>query len=165
MQNDHCKLTLLGVDDFADMLAMFAEADTFKYIPKLRDQTDEFYLHFLTSTVEKINAGDIYYWVMRAPKTNEFMGAINLNRILNGDEMQIGWQICEDFRNQGLAYLGAQMALDFAINQTEIGMIYGVFLQQNKASERILNKLRFSLESISLENEQLVHKYCFKISR
>ncbi|PCI87980.1 MAG: hypothetical protein COB24_04395 [Hyphomicrobiales bacterium] len=165
MQNNQCKLTLLSKDDFDDMLAMFGEPDTFKYIPKLRDQTDEFYLHFLTSTVEKISAGDIYYWVMRAPENDEFMGAINLNKILNGDEMQIGWQICEDFRNQGLAYLGAQMALDFAIYKTEIEMIYGVFLEQNKASERILNKLRFSLETISLENEQLVHKYCFKISR
>ena len=165
MQNNQCKLTLLTEDDFTEMLSMFAERDTFKYIPKLYNQTDEFYLHFLTSAVEKITAGEEYYWVMREPKTNELMGAINLNKIQNGDEMQIGWQVREDFRNLGLAYLGAQMALDFAINQTKISIIYGVFSEQNTASERILNKLRFSLESIFLENRQLIHKYCFQISR
>ena len=95
MQNNQCKLQLLTEADFADMLAMFAEPDTFQYIPKLYNQTDEFYLNFLTTTVQKIMAGDIYYWVMRAPKTAEFMGAINLNKILNSDEMQIGWQIRE----------------------------------------------------------------------
>lgn len=102
---------------------------------------------------------------MRDPQTLEFMGAINLNEIQNSDDMQIGWQIKENFRHQGLAYLGAQMALDFAIDNTEITTIYGVFQADNLASDRILNKLRFSLEGINMQNEVLLHRYIFQISR
>lgn len=165
MQNNHCKLTLLSANDFDDMLAMFAEPTSFTYIPRLKNQTREFYLDFLSQTVDRIANGEIYYWAMRHPKTDMFMGAINLNTVANGVDMQIGWQICEGFRHQGFAYLGAQMALDFAINETEITTLYGVFEADNIASERIVNKLRFSLEKISIENDVQIHKYIFQISR
>lgn len=165
MQHNQCKLTLLSETDFEDMLVMFAEPDACKYIPKLDNQTREFYLDFLITSVEKIHNGEIYYWVMREPESQEFMGAINLNKIQNSDDMQIGWQVKDDFRHQGLAYLGAQMALDFAIDNTEIATIYGVFQADNLASDRILNKLRFSLESINMVDEILLHRYIFQISR
>lgn len=165
MRNKLCKLSLLTQADFDDMLAMFADVDAFQYIPKLLNQTEEFYLDYLISSVEKIQTGDAYYWTMRDPDDGEFIGAINLNKIKNTDEMHIGWQICEEYRHQGFAYLGAQMVLDFAINSTEIIAIYGVFDEKNTASDRILNKLRFSLESIWKENEDLIHKYIFQISR
>lgn len=165
MRNKFCNLSLLSAADFDDMLSMFAEPNMFAYIPKLLGQSQNFYLDYLSNSVKAIEVGDNYYWVMREPANGEFIGAINLNCIQNSDDMQIGWQICEGYQHQGFAYMGAQMALDFAINETEISTIYGVFDVRNIASERILNKLRFSLEKISIENDNLIHKYIFQISR
>lgn len=165
MRNQFCKLSLLTEADFDDMLTMFGEPNTFEYIPKLRSQSQEFYRSFLSDSMDQIKKGDKYYWMMRDPDDGEFIGAINLGKFPNSDVMQIGWQICEAFQQQGMAYMGAQMALDFAINETDISTICGRFEAENIASDRILNKLRFSLEKIEAENKTQIHHYIFNISR
>lgn len=165
MPNINFKLTLMTEADFDDVLEIFFEPDAFKYISGLLDQSREYYLNFLSDFVKKIQDGSAYYWVMRDVKDGKLIGAINLNKIKNSQDMQIGWQVGANYQRQGLAFSGAQKAIEFAIKQTDIDVVYGVFHVENVASERILAKLGFKLESLIIEDGNLLHRYILKIDR
>ena len=166
MQTDRTILTPLNRSDFDDVLKMYSEPDTFKYILPLLDRTKEEYITFLESRIVQIKSGAGYHWVVRSLDNNEFMGLMNLNPIGNTDKIQVGFQLKRKFWNQGLATELTIRVLDFAFTEAKLTDVYGVFDNENVASAKIFKKLNFKfVEKRQIEGEDSpieIWKYSIK---
>ena len=166
MQTERTILTLLNRSDFDDVLKMYSEPDTFKYIEPLLNRTKEEYITFLESRIAQIKSGAGYHWVVRSRDNNEFIGLMNLNPIGNTDKIQVGFQLKRKFWNQGLATELTIKVLDFASIEAKLRDVYGVFNSNNIASAKIFKKLKFDLvEKRQIEGEDSpieIWKYSIK---
>jgi RimJ/RimL family protein N-acetyltransferase len=59
---------------------------------------------------------------------------------------EIGWRLHPDFWHQGFATEGAKGCLDFAFNRLKIDKIYSFTPLQNKASEKVMQRIGMSKE-------------------
>src|ERR1700761_8979087 len=97
MQTARTIWTLLEEKDLPAMTEMSREADTFRYIRKLRVMTEGEYQQFLLLKLEQIRTGIGYHWAIWLKEDAAFIGAVNLNPIGNSDMMQIGCQLKRDY--------------------------------------------------------------------
>jgi [ribosomal protein S5]-alanine N-acetyltransferase len=173
METERTIWTLLEEKDFPAMTEMSREKDTFRYLRKLRVMTDEEYQRFLLLKLEQIRLGTGYHWAIWLKTDRSFIGAVNLNPIWgnrgsdgdgNGGEqprMQIGCQLKRDYWGQGFASELTRRVLDFAVGETGLSEVYGVFAKDNAVSRRLLEKLGFVwVESKMEQDEEIeIHRY------
>jgi ribosomal-protein-alanine N-acetyltransferase len=154
-------LTLLQEADLPAMTIMSREADTFRYIRKLRVMNDEQYQQFLRLKLEQIRSGAGYHWVVWLKGEGSFVGAVNLNPIGGTQRLQIGCQLMRNYWGQGFASELMKWVLDFAIRDAGLKEVYGVFEKDNIASRRLLAKLGFVwIEDLTEHDVALeVHRY------
>ena len=161
MQTERTLWTLLEEKDLPDMMEMAREPDTFKYLKKFRDMTEEEYGRFLYTKLEQIRQKKGYHWAVRLQSTGAFVGAVNLNPVGNSSRRQIGCQLRREFWQQGFASELTKRVLTFAIEEAGLTEVYGVFEKDNFISRRLLEKLGFvwqetnTSEGIEIE----IHKY------
>ena len=161
MKTDRATLSLLTESAFDEVLKMFKEPETFKYIKPFQNKTRGAYLEFLKLKIRQIESGKGYYWVIRSIYSSDFIGAINLTPIPGTGQIQIGWQIKNKFRRQGYAYETAKAALEFALAETKFRPIYAVFEKGNVASEKILKKLNFNFHETEIKDTIELKKYIY----
>lgn len=162
LETSRTYLKLLKESDFDDVLEMFAGEYIFKYIKPHKNKTKQDHIAFLNLKMNQIKSKSGFYWVVRSKQSNEFIGAINLTPIPKTDKIQIGWMIVLKHHQKGFAFESAEAVFKFALFETDFNPIYGVFEKENSASERILSKLGFTLNTSWFENEVEVCKYIFK---
>ena len=155
METERTRLQLLLTEDFDEVLEMYAEPDTFKYIEPMHNKSQDDYLDFLQSRIAQVRDGVGYHWAVRAKGNNEFIGLMNLNPISGTDKMQIGFQLKRKFWGQCYASELTARVIDFAAEEAGIKLIYGVFNTTNMASRRIFQKFNFEFdESKTFEDEK-----------
>ena len=159
MKTTRTQLDLIKPSDFDEVLIMFNEPDTFKYIKHAQHKSRKEHIEFLQLKMTQTQSGIGYYWVIRELKTDKLIGAINLTPIPSTDEIQIGWIISRSFRKRGFAFEAAKAALEFGINKTNFNPIYAVYEKDNIASEKIMEKLNFRLYKTFFEDEIELKKY------
>ena len=154
-------LTLLQEADLPAMTIMSREADTFRYIRKLRVMNDEQYQQFLRLKLEQIRSGAGYHWVVWLKGEGSFVGAVNLNPIGGTQRLQIGCQLMRNYWGQGFASELMKWVLDFAFRDAGLSEVYGVFEKDNITSRRLLAKLGFVwIEDLTEHDVALeVHRY------
>jgi RimJ/RimL family protein N-acetyltransferase len=146
MHTSRTTLTLATIDDFEELLAMYTEPDTFKYIKHLQNLSREEYLGFLHSRLDLRQKKQGYYWVARHKTTNELIGAMNLTPFMDTGIMQLGFQIRRQFWKLGYGSELAEAILRFAIDEVGLEEVYGFFEKENTASGKILEKLGFQFK-------------------
>ncbi len=150
-------MSLLTRADYSEMLEMFNEKDTFKYIGPLRNKTESEYREYLDAKLEEVQQGKGYYWIVRLADDETFVGAINLNPSRSNNRMQLGFQFKRQFWGQGFAYETAKIALDYGVQIAGLKTIYGFYQKENIASGKILEKLGFVYhESIPAAGEDVI---------
>ena len=136
------------------MREMAKEPDTFLYIRRLLEMTSDEYDRYLQLKLEQIRLGTGYHWAVWLKTNGAFIGALNLNPIGSSTRLQIGCQLKRDFWGQGFASELTKRVLDFALDEIELPVVYGVFQKDNAISRRLLQKLGFILEEIILEQDR-----------
>jgi len=161
LETERTTLQLLTEEDLPAMEALAREEDTFKYLRFLRVMNAEEYTKFLYTKLEQIRTGIGYHWAVRLKTNNEFIGAVNLNRIKGTDRLQIGAQLKRDYWGGGYASELMAKLVEFGIHELRLPAVYGVFEKENNASRRLLEKLGFVFEESFQEQEVEVevHKY------
>ena len=150
METERTIWTLLEEKDFPAMMEMSREEDTFKYIRRLQMMTAEEYQQYLLLKLEQIRLGKGYHWAVWLKTNGTFVGAVNLNPIGNSQRLQIGCQLKRAYWGQGYASELTSRVLDFAVGETELREVYGVFQKDNAVSRRLLEKLGFTwVETLS----------------
>ena len=154
METERTILRYITQEDFEEILEMYGEPDTFKYIAPALNKTREWYINFLQTRIDQVTNGSGYHWVARSKENNEFMGLMNLNPIAGTDKVQVGFQLRREYWNQGYASELTKRVLEFGFDDTGLRVIYGVFDKENTASLKIFQKFGFEFEeSKSFEGE------------
>ena len=146
METERTTLQYITGEDFEEILEMYGEPDTFKYIAPALNQTREWYINFLQSRIDQVTNGSGYHWVVRSKENNEFIGLMNLNPIAGTDKVQVGFQLKRKFWNQGYASELTKRVLKFGFHDAGLKVIYGVFNKENTASLKIFQKFGFEFE-------------------
>src|SRR5580704_13329572 len=144
METERTTLTLLQEADLPAMTIMSREADTFRYIRKLRVMNDEQYQQFLRLKLEQIRSGAGYHWAVWLKGDGSFVGAVNLNPIGGTQRLQIGCQLKRAYWGRGYATELSKRVLEFALNEAGLTEVYGVFEKDNIISRRLLARLGFA---------------------
>ena len=161
LETERTLLTLLTEADLPAMEALAREEDTFKYLKFLRVKNAEEYTKFLYTKLEQIRSNTGYHWAVRSKTNQDFIGAVNLNRIAGTTKMQIGAQLKREYWGQAYASELMKKLVEFGIHRLHLPAVYGVFEKENTASRKLLEKLGFVFEESFQEQEvELeVHKF------
>ncbi len=107
--------------------------------------------------------GPFVYPILLHDETN--IGYVQLVHIDEGWE--IGYHIAKQFTKLGYATEAVKAILPFAMEKLNINQIYGICLEENVASYKVLEKAGFTLEykglSTYLGNKRLIQKYKYSI--
>lgn len=145
METSRTRLTIITLADYQELLDMYAEKDTFKYIKPLQNKTREAYTEMMNVRREQSSSDIGYYWVARLKINGELIGALNLNPFRDTDRIQLGYQIRRDFWNQGFATEIGQAGIHFGFHHRNLKRIHAFVDSEHAASRRILHKLGFQL--------------------
>lgn len=154
METERTILKTIEKADIDEILEMYGEPDTFKYIAPAQNRTREQHLEFIESRITQASDGVGYHWTVRSIRDNEFIGLMNLNPIVGTDKIQIGFQLKRKFWNQGYASELTYAVLKFAMEEAGLTVVYGVFDKRNVASKKIFLKFGFEFdESKTFDDE------------
>lgn len=151
MKTQRAKLELIKTSDFEDILELFKEPETFRYIGPLDHKDESFYRNFLQSRIDMHLKKTGYYWVARISETDQLIGCMNLNPSRGAGPMQLGFQISRKFQGQGFATELSEPILHFAKHHIHLSEVYAFWELENIASGKVLQKLGFEF----LERKQL----------
>lgn len=151
-------ITPISENDFSEILEMYNEPDSFKFITPLLDKDDAFYLEFLKGKVET-NKSILGFWTVRDRTTNNFIGTVNLNQFKNSEIIHIGSHLSNKFWNKGFSTELLPALIDYGFNVRKLEYINAILSIDHIVSKKLLTKLGFEFfEEFEIEGEVL-HLY------
>ncbi len=136
-------LNLLQPGDFEEILRLFQEPDTFRFIPHLQHKTTDEYLAVLTNRLHQVAAGTALHWTARTME-GELVGVLNYSPIPDSGRMQLGFQIRSKFHRQGFATELAGAVVQY-LRAEQKDTVYGVCSIEHVASAKVLQHIGFQL--------------------
>ena len=138
------KITPLTETDFAEILNMYKEPDSNKYVQPLLNKSDQEYQEFFERKLfQNQNSNGQGMWVIRKVQSNEFVGTCNLNKLHGTDWIQMGAHIGRNYWNKGVASEICKRILNHAFDDLKLDFVYGIFEPANVASKKLCLKLGF----------------------
>lgn len=128
--------------DVPDVLKMYQEPDSFKFIAPYKDRSNEYYREFLLKKIEanKIEEG---FWVVYN-KEQKLVGPINLNQFMGSPITHVGCHLSNKFWNQGFAFELMTALLDYGFAVRKLEEIYAVIEESHAVSIKLFEKLNFN---------------------
>jgi ribosomal-protein-alanine N-acetyltransferase len=81
------------------------------------------------------------WWGVELIDEGELLGWNGLQYLPETEEVEVGYLLAKPYWNKGLATEGARAALRFGFDELQLEQIVGIVHPENKASERVLEKL------------------------
>ena len=134
------------IDDLPALIEQRSDPDVNKYLGGTRLQNPEFLakrIHFYIDCFEKFGFGSC---VMIWKETGEFIGAAGLQPLEDTGEIEVGYSMKKEFWGRGIGTEAAKAWMDFGFREKGLDRIVAVAVVENKASQRIMQKLGMSYE-------------------
>ena len=150
----------ISLQDLAEILEMYQEPDSFKYIAPHKDKSIAYYQNFLNGKIEanKLQNG---FWVVRDNNSNEFIGTVNLNQFMQTDMFHVGCHLRTKFWNQGYAKELCEVLIEYGAKVMMLSEIHGVVEDGNIVSTKLMKSLGFELKEAKVIDECLLNIYHF----
>jgi RimJ/RimL family protein N-acetyltransferase len=154
MKTTRTILTPLSTSDFEEIMKMYEDPDCFKFIRPQQGLTRPEYEAFLKKKLAN-NDPVVGFWTVRSIETGEFIGNANLYPFPGKDLEHLGALFQKKFWNQGYA---TEVLTELVKHAATKGLkeVYGVVEEGNKTSERLMEKLGFSLDFEEEEDDCLL---------
>lgn len=137
-------LNLIEKKDFEEVIKSFREEDAVKYTKHLQDLSDSEYADFLEKKRVASQNEQLFYWIVREKQTQKYVGTAGVMPYLGADSVfHIGFRISKEFQGKGMATEIAQSVIDFVRNDLKHSTIFGLVMEGNIASQKVLEKLGF----------------------
>ena len=161
MHSSRTTIKIIDQRDVPEILEMYQEPDSFKYIAPHKDKSISYYENFLKGKIEsnKLQNG---FWVVRDINSNEFIGTVNLNRFMQTDMFHVGCHLRTKFWNQGYAKELCELLIKYGSEEMNLTEIYGVVEDGNIVSTKLMKSLGFSIKESKLIEASLLNIYYFK---
>jgi ribosomal-protein-alanine N-acetyltransferase len=157
------RTTILPIQekDIPDILEMYIEPDSFKYIGPLANKTVTFYTEFLQKKITT-NKTEVGFWVVREKKNNSFIGTVNLNQFQDSVMTHIGCHLKSEHWNKGYAKELVKELLNYGTSNRKLEEIFGVFDVDNTVSRKLLEGLGFKpFEKRQIQDKEVnIYRYC-----
>lgn len=95
---------------------------------------------------EMFNETRGYVFAIYLRDSKVFVGGCGLHLDVSHNKAEIGYWIGEEFWQNGIATEAARALLDFGFNRLVLNKVYATCFKGNKASARVLKKLKFEKE-------------------
>lgn len=155
MVTERTRIIPLQYEDFDEVIEMYHEPDSNKFIQPLQGKSDAFYRTFLARKIEA-NKTVSQFWTVRELSGNQFVGTLNLNQFSDTDMTHIGCHLAVDFWNKGYGKELMKRIIKFGFEERELESIHAVIDTQHEVSLKLFNNLGFKFfENRELEGVQL----------
>lgn len=160
LETKRATITFLKESDFEELLEMFLEKDSFKYIKPLKDKSKEEYLAFLQSKL-KVNAQFkvMGYWVVREKGTNALIGTLNYYPMPESSGFtfkHIGAHFSRDFWGQGYSKELLSRLIVYLQEELNEKEILAILESEHVVSKKMLASLGFAfLKFVQLGDETI----------
>lgn len=153
------KLTLdmaydIHVNSLDDDMMKFMSDEVFKTEEEAKDV-----IEYLMEQYDGVDGPFVYPIILKENNSN--VGYVEIVKIEEGYE--VGYHIAKPYTKCGYATEALTNIIPFIINKLNINILYGICLQENVASKRVLEKCGFTKifegRSLYKGNEENVYKY------
>tara|TARA_B110000977_G_scaffold192645_1_gene266448 strand:- start:1601 stop:2107 length:507 start_codon:yes stop_codon:yes gene_type:complete len=145
-------------EDFSNLIDMYLEPDSNKYIEPFRGKTSRYFYYFLNKKLVQ-NKISIEFWIVRSKNTNEILGTINLNKVEAIGHHHLGCHLKRKHWNQGYASELLIKFIQYGFDEKGLEKIYGLVDKNNLVSKKIFKKggLRYQYNKRILNSMVEVH--------
>lgn len=148
---------LLEPDHFPEILAMYAEPETNKYIRPLRGKSKEEYLKFFRFKMEQNEQGLGYFWVV-LKKDGSFLGTANFNHFSPFEVEHVGVHLARAFWSRGYGTEIVEALLQFAKSEGR-NVVHALVQEGHDASLQMLNKAGMQFKEKRENAGDILHIY------
>lgn len=133
------RLKSITKEDAWHLLNMMKDINIKKYFPikKLTDEKIEELINIVISDM-KSNTRKKYFLKIESKDNNRFMGIVNLEVCSNYACGVLGYSICEEFRNKGIATEAVKNLISYGFNYLKLHRIEASIILSNTSSEKVL---------------------------
>lgn len=124
-----------------------SDIENTKYMENLPNKTIEETKHFLEGAEKSWNSDTVTIFEFAIISKDGHIGAIGLHLDSEGSSAEIGWILNARYHNMGYMSEAAKEVLRFAFENLGLKSIYARCDQENKASERVMQKIGMKMVS------------------
>ena len=151
LHTDRTSIIPLSETDIPEILEMYGEPDSFKYILPHKDKSEAYYLKFLKGKIET-NKQTLGIWTVRLKVNNEFIGTVNLNQFQNSEMTHIGCHLKTAMWNKGFATELMKELMKYGFEQRNLNAIHGIVEENNVISAKLMKVLGFNVFKERMDN-------------
>lgn len=120
----------------------------------------EIFNYFLKVIIEDPKAQKYLNYLPIDNKTNMLIGSCGFKGTPKNGRVEIGYEVCMDFRNQGFATEMVQLLLEIALASKQINKVVAHTIAKDNASTSVLKKCGFSfVKAILDEVDGIVYRW------
>ncbi len=104
----------------------------------------------------KLEPESIIWWIYLSIElnTNTLIGTCGFKGKPKNRQVEIGYEVCEAFRNKGYATIMVLQLLRIAFNNSDIDSIIAHTLPEENASVKVLKKSGFKFEGVTYDDDE-----------
>lgn len=129
-------LTLRHVEE---LLPMYMEKDSNKYIPPLQHKSMTFYTSFLADKVIQ-NGTEVGFWVVKKSAEGPLIGTANLNVYAANRMLHTGCHLKTEYWGHGYGTICVEAMVNYGFTQRKLNAIHAIVTPNHMASKRMLEK-------------------------
>ena len=136
------RLTLrpFKADDLEAYLRVVSDEAVMKYIGACRAKNQKEAKQELTHWIDHQQRLGYSQWAIIEKSSQNLIGRAGLCELDSNPEIEVGYLLQQQSWGKGYATEVAQASIDFGITELELDNIYAVTREDNKASQRVLEK-------------------------
>ncbi len=157
MKTDRTVISPLSPNHFSDILKMYFEKDSWKYISPHDGKDLKYYEEFLQGKLAA-NLPEIGMWSVYS-HDDEFIGTINLNQFMQEPIKHMGVHLSRKYWGQGYGKEIMTRLLRYAKEERKMKEVYAILVPENIASKKIFLGLGFELKESREVNEEVLEFY------
>lgn len=155
MQTARAKISPLQTSDIDEVIMMYHEKDSNKYIAPLLNKSDDYYKDFLAKKISD-NKSEVKFWTVRSIENDEFIGTINLNDFMDKGLTHIGCHLALNYWGRGYATELLKPIINYGFTIRKLEFIHAIIHPDNLASIHLFKKLGFNyLKPLELDSSTL----------
>ena len=158
LRTERTTIIPLSESDIPEILEMYLEPDSFKFISPHKDKSKKYYQVFLQGKLEA-NKKALGFWSVRLADTNEFLGTVNLNQFKDAEMTHIGCHLKNDVWNKGFATELMKELMKYGFEGRNLKAIYGIVEESNIISAKLMKRLGFDFLEEIMDKEVKLNIY------
>ncbi|MBD3637159.1 MAG: GNAT family N-acetyltransferase [Crocinitomicaceae bacterium] len=161
MLTERTRIVPYSEEHIPDIIRMFQEPDSNKFIRPLQGKTPQEWEQRLRSNIFK-NQQLLQIWSVYHLENGDFVGTLNLNKFASTDIDQLGLHLTVKYWGQGYGYELCQKILDYAVQVRQLKEVHWIFEAGHTASKNLALKLGFKPFKEMMDEEFGCELYLYK---